>query len=43
MLCTEMEPTDAEKRKALRIQLLLIWLMAAMIAVPFLIYFLHRS
>jgi hypothetical protein len=37
--CTEMEPTEAEKLKARRVQLFLYLLTAAMIAVPVLIFF----
>jgi hypothetical protein len=37
--CTEMEPTEAEKLKARRVQLFLCLLMGAMVAVPFLILF----
>lgn len=36
--CTEMEPTDAEKLKARRVQLLLYVMMALMIGVPLCIY-----
>ncbi len=34
MRCTEMEPTDAEKEKARRVQLLLYVLIAVMVGVP---------
>ena len=40
--CTEMEPTEAEKLKAHRVQLLLYVLMALMISLP-LALFLLRS
>lgn len=39
--CTEMEPTDAEKLKARRVQLLLYALMAVMIGAPAVIFFLR--
>jgi hypothetical protein len=38
-----METTDAEKRKARRVQLFLLWLTFAMIAAPLAIYFLRRQ
>jgi hypothetical protein len=38
---TEMEPTEAEKLKARRTQLLLCWLVAVMITAPVLIVFLR--
>jgi hypothetical protein len=37
--CTEMEPTEAEKLKARRVQLFLYVLTALMIGVPVLIFF----
>jgi uncharacterized membrane protein affecting hemolysin expression len=39
--CTEMEPTEAEKLKALRVQLLLYLLMALMIGLPLAIFLLQ--
>jgi len=39
--CTEMEPTEAEKLKARRVQLLLYALVALMIGIPVAIYFLR--
>jgi len=39
--CTEMEPTEAEKLKARRVQTLLYMLMAILIGLPALIYFLR--
>ena len=36
--CTEMEPSEAEKLKARRVQLLLYWMMAVMIGVPAVIF-----
>ena len=39
--CTEMEPTEAEKLKARRVQHLLYILMALMIAIPAIIFILH--
>ena len=41
MRCTEMEPTEAEKLKARRVQFLLYWLIALMIGVPLLIFLLQ--
>lgn len=41
--CTEMEPTEAEKLKAHRVQLLLYVLMALMIGLPLIILFLQSS
>lgn len=38
MRCTEMEPTEAEKLKARRVQLLLYLLMALMIGIPTVIF-----
>lgn len=39
--CTEMEPTEAEKLKARRVQQLLYVLMALMIGIPLIIFFLQ--
>jgi hypothetical protein len=41
--CTEMEPTEAEKLKAQRVQLLLLVLMALMIGLPFALFFLRSG
>jgi hypothetical protein len=41
--CTEMEPTDGEKLKARRIQLFLYVLMALMIGIPVMMYWLKSS
>ena len=41
--CTEMEPTDAEKLKARRVQQLLYALMAVMIGIPVIILFLRSA
>lgn len=41
MRCTEMEPSEAEKLKARRVQLLLYWMMAVMIGVPTVIFVLQ--
>jgi hypothetical protein len=41
--CTEMEPTEAEKLKARRVQRLLYLLMALMIAIPALIFVLRLA
>jgi hypothetical protein len=41
VVSTEMEPTEAEKRKARNVQRLLYLLVAVMIGVPVLIYFLR--
>ena len=41
MRCTEMEPTEAEKLKARRVQCLLYWLIALMIGVPLVIFLLQ--
>jgi len=37
-----MEPTPAEKLKARRTQVFLIWLTFAMIVAPLVVYFFHR-
>ncbi|MEY4689090.1 MAG: hypothetical protein RIR76_3113 [Verrucomicrobiota bacterium] len=37
-----MEPTEEEKRQARRVQLLLYWMMALMIGVPFIIFILRH-
>lgn len=39
MRCTEMEPTEAEKLKARRVQLLLYVLIALMIGIPAVIFY----
>jgi hypothetical protein len=39
--CTEMEPTEAEKLKAQRVQLFLLLMTGLMIGVPVLIFFLR--
>jgi hypothetical protein len=41
VLCTEMEPTEAEKLKARRVQRLLYVLMAFMIGIPTVIFILQ--
>jgi hypothetical protein len=41
--CTEMEPTEAEKLKARRVQRLLYLIMAIMIALPALIFVLRSG
>jgi hypothetical protein len=41
--CTEMEPTDAEKLKARRVQLFLYGLIAMMIGIPVVIYLVKYS
>ena len=38
---TQMEPTEAEKLKARRTQVLLYWMVAVMIGVPGVIFFLR--
>jgi hypothetical protein len=41
--CTEMEPTEAEKLKARRVQRLLYVIMAVMIALPLVIYMIRSG
>jgi len=38
-----MDPTEEELRKARRVQLLLYWIMAVMIGVPFVVFILRHT